>query len=130
MLGGTGFAYLSRRYVVGLCVGVQTACDFRWILQHSHLSVYGPSCGYAKLFQQVALPCGTRYAVNTFTRCYGFLQWIAARIFILPLICYFDDFVAFFVLNRVTIARLSQRLVGSMGLSNRRPLSGQPRWQG
>ena len=65
-------------------------------LQHSYLSVYDPSSGSAKLFQQVALPFGSRSAVNAFIRCARFLQWIAARVFILPLTCYFDDFVAFF----------------------------------
>ena len=29
-----------------------------------------------------------------------FLQWIAARVFILPLTCYFDDFVAFSMPNQ------------------------------
>lgn len=64
-------------------------------LQHSFLSVYDPSSGSAVLFQQVALPFGSRSAVNAFIRCARFLQWIAARVFILPLTCYFDGFVAF-----------------------------------
>ena len=64
-------------------------------LQHSYLSVYDPESGSAKLFQQVALPFGSRSAVNAFIRCARFLQWIAAKVFILPLTCYFDDFVAF-----------------------------------
>ena len=64
-------------------------------LQHSYLSVYDPTSGSAKLFQQVALPCGSRSAVNAFIRRARFLQWIAARVFILPLTCYFDDFVSF-----------------------------------
>ena len=64
-------------------------------LQHSFLSVYDPEGGSAKLFQQVALPFGSRSAVNAFIRCARFLQWIAAKVFILPLTCYFDDFVAF-----------------------------------
>ena len=68
-------------------------------LQHSYLSVYDPSSGSAKLFQQVALPFGSRSAVNAFIRCATFLQWIAARVFILPLTCYFDDFVAFSMPN-------------------------------
>ena len=43
----------------------------------------------------MALPFGPRSAVNAYIRCARFLQWIAARVFILPLTCYFDDFVAF-----------------------------------
>ena len=64
-------------------------------LQHSYLSVFDPVSGSAQLFQQVALPFGSRSAVNAFIRCARFLQWIAARVFILPLTCYFDDFVSF-----------------------------------
>ena len=64
-------------------------------LQHSYLSVFDPTVSEAALFQQVALPFGSRSAVNAFIRCARFLQWIAARAFLLPLSCYFDDFVSF-----------------------------------
>ena len=64
-------------------------------LKHSFLSVYDPGADAAVLYQQVALPFGSRSAVNAFIRCARFLQWIAAKVFILPLTCYFDDFVAF-----------------------------------
>eukprot|EP00435_Cladocopium_sp_Y103_P035488 s3870_g9.t1 len=64
-------------------------------LQHSYLSVFDPTSGSSALFQQVALPFGSRSAVNAFIRCARFLQWIAARVFVLPLTCYFDDFVSF-----------------------------------
>ena len=64
-------------------------------LQHSYLSVFDPGVSEAALFQQVALPFGSRSAVNAFIRCARFLQWIAARAFVLPLSCYFDDFVSF-----------------------------------
>ena len=64
-------------------------------LRHSYLSVFDPTVGSAALFQQVALPFGSRSAVNAFIRCARFLQWVAAKVFILPLSCYFDDFVAF-----------------------------------
>eukprot|EP00435_Cladocopium_sp_Y103_P019670 s3838_g4.t1 len=64
-------------------------------LQHSYLSVFDPHRSEAALFQQVALPFGSRSAVNAFIRCARFLQWIAARVFVLPLTCYFDDFVSF-----------------------------------
>eukprot|EP00435_Cladocopium_sp_Y103_P013179 s2353_g3.t1 len=66
-------------------------------LQHSYLSVFDPVGQTSALFQQVALPFGSRSAVNAFIRCARFLQWIAARVFILPLTCYFDDFVSFAV---------------------------------
>ena len=65
--------------------------------KHSFLSVYNPSEGGASLFQQVALPFGSRTAVNAFIRCARFLQWTAARCLKLPLSCYFDDFVSFTV---------------------------------
>ena len=61
--------------------------------------MYDSSSGSAKFFQQVALPFGSRSAVNAFIRCARFLQWIAARVFILPLTCHFDDFVAFSMPN-------------------------------
>ena len=61
----------------------------------SYLSVFDPVESRAALFQQIALPFGSRTAVNAFIRCARFLQWVAARCFALPLSCYFDDFVAF-----------------------------------
>ena len=64
-------------------------------LCHAYLSVYDPTKESAALSQQVALPFGSRTAVNAFIRCARFLQWVAARCFKLPLSCYFDDFVSF-----------------------------------
>ena len=64
-------------------------------LAHAYLSVFDPVKKEAALFQQVALPFGSRSAVNAFIRCARFLQWVAARCLMLPLSCYFDDFVAF-----------------------------------
>ena len=64
-------------------------------LAHAYLSVFDPVKGEAALFRQVALPFGSRTAVNAFIRCARFLQWVAARCLKLPLSCYFDDFVAF-----------------------------------
>jgi len=64
-------------------------------LPHSYLSVFDPVESRAALFQQIALPFGSRTAVNAFIRCARFLQWVAARCLALPLSCYFDDFVAF-----------------------------------
>jgi len=63
--------------------------------KHAFLSVFNPSSGRAELFQQVALPFGSRTAVNAFIRCARFLQWAAAKCLRLPLSCYFDDFVSF-----------------------------------
>ena len=64
-------------------------------LRFAYLSVYCPKSQRAELFQQLALPFGSRAAVNAFIRRARFLQWIAARCLVLPLTCYFDDFVAF-----------------------------------
>ena len=64
-------------------------------LSHSYLSVFDPVESKAALFQQIALPFGSRTAVNAFIRCARFLQWVAAKCLSLPLSCYFDDFVAF-----------------------------------
>ena len=62
---------------------------------HAFLSVYDPINKRAALFQQTALPFGSRTAVNAFIRCARFLQWVAAKSLMLPLSCYFDDFVSF-----------------------------------
>ena len=62
---------------------------------HAYLSVYSPASGRAELFRQVALPFGSRTAVNAFIRCARFLQWVAARCLKIPVSCYFDDFVSF-----------------------------------
>eukprot|EP00435_Cladocopium_sp_Y103_P025107 s3819_g6.t1 len=64
-------------------------------LCHAFLSVYDPAKKEAALFQQVALPFGSRTAVNAFIRCARFLQWVAAKCLKLPVSCYFDDFVSF-----------------------------------
>ena len=63
--------------------------------RHAYLSVYSPVSGRAELFRQVALPFGSRTAVNAFIRCARFLQWVAARCLKIPVSCYFDDFVSF-----------------------------------
>ena len=63
--------------------------------KHAFLSVFNPASGSADLFQQVALPFGSRTAVNAFIRCARFLQWTSAKCLRLPLSCYFDDFVSF-----------------------------------
>jgi hypothetical protein len=71
-----------------LAVSDDSAC-------HAFLSVYDPQRQSAALFQQVALPFGSRTAVNAFIRCARFLQWVAARCLKIPVSCYFDDFVSF-----------------------------------
>ena len=45
-------------------------------LSHSYLSVFDPVESKAALFQQIALPFGSRTAVNAFIRCARFLQWV------------------------------------------------------
>jgi len=52
---------------------------------HAFLSVFDPVAKSAALFQQVALPFGSRTAVNAFIRCARFLQWVAAKCSKLPL---------------------------------------------
>ena len=63
-------------------------------LQHSFLSVFDPIKGEAALVQQVALPFGSRAAVNAFIRCARFVQWVDVRCLRIPLSCYLDDFVS------------------------------------
>ena len=45
---------------------------------YSYISVFNPYHGAATLFRQVALPFGSKAAVNAFIRCARCLQWIAA----------------------------------------------------
>ena len=59
------------------------------------LAIYNPETKSSSLFQQVALPFGSKSAVHAFIRCARFLQWAAARCLALPMSCYFDDFVSF-----------------------------------
>ena len=59
----------------------------------SFISVFSPVSGRAELFRQVALPFGSKAAVNAFIRCSRCIQWLAATILHIPLSCYFDDFV-------------------------------------
>ena len=63
--------------------------------RHAFLAVYNPVSRCADLFQQVALPFGSRTAVNAFIRCARFIQRVASKCLCLPLSCYFDDFVSF-----------------------------------
>ena len=60
---------------------------------YSYISVHDPHSGEATLYRQVALPFGSKAAVNAFIRCARCLQWIAAKCLAIPLSCYFDDFV-------------------------------------
>ena len=60
---------------------------------YSYISVFNPYNGMASLFRQVALPFGSKAAVNAFIRCARCLQWIAAKCLSIPVSCYFDDFV-------------------------------------
>ena len=60
---------------------------------YSYISVYDPRNDRAALYRQVALPFGSKAAVNAFIRCSRCLQWIASKCLAIPLSCYFDDFV-------------------------------------
>ena len=64
-------------------------------MKHAFLSVYSPVSKRAELFRQVALPFGSRTAVNAFIRCARFLQWVAAKCLKVPVSSYFHDFVSF-----------------------------------
>ena len=64
-------------------------------LKFAFLAIYNPELRGASLFQQVALPFGSKSAVHAFIRCARFLQWLGARCLALPMSCYFDDFVSF-----------------------------------
>ena len=55
-----------------LAISDNSKCD-------AYLSVYSPAGGRAELFRQVALPFGSRTAVNALIRRVRFLQWVAAR---------------------------------------------------
>lgn len=59
----------------------------------SYICVYNPFDDRADVFSQVCLPFGSRTAVNAFIRCSRCIQWIAANCLLLPLTCYYDDFV-------------------------------------
>ena len=63
--------------------------------KHAFLSVFSPVSKRAELFRQVALPFGSRTAVNAFIRCARFLQWVFSKCLYVPVSCYFDDFVSF-----------------------------------
>ena len=63
--------------------------------KHAFLSVFSPVTKRAELFRQVALPFGSRTAVNAFIRCARFIQWVFSKCLSVPAPCYFDDFVSF-----------------------------------
>ena len=62
-------------------------------IDYSYISVYNPHLDEATLFRQVALPFGSKAAVNAFIRCARCLQWLAAKCLAIPLSCYFNVFV-------------------------------------
>ena len=66
---------------------VATVPDFAYILVLSNVE--------PALFRQVALPFGSRTAVNAVIRCARVIPWLAAHCLKLHLSCSFDDFVAF-----------------------------------
>ena len=57
-------------------------------------AVYDPELKQGRPFRQISLPFGSKAAVNAFIRCARCIQWFAARcLFIVPVTCYFDDFI-------------------------------------
>ena len=61
--------------------------------QYAFVAVFNPNSASASVFRQVSLPFGSKAAVNAFIRCSRCIQWLAAKVFHIPLSCYFDDYV-------------------------------------
>ena len=59
----------------------------------SYISIYCPEAQTALLYRQVALPFGSKAAVNAFIRCARCIQWLAVHCLLIPVTCYFDDFI-------------------------------------
>lgn len=59
----------------------------------AYICVFSPTSKRGELFKQVALPFGSKSAVNAFIRCARCLQWLVSTGLRIPLSCYFDDFV-------------------------------------
>ena len=47
----------------------------------------------ARPFRQISLPFGSKAAVNAVIRCARCIQWFAARCLLVPVTCYFGDFI-------------------------------------
>ena len=69
-----------------LAISDNSKCD-------AYLSVYSPAGGRAELFRQVALPFGSRTAVNALIHRVRFCSGWQRDVWKTPVSCYFDDFV-------------------------------------
>ena len=97
-------SYIKKFQDVGRCSDVvarsfdlSAACRQRCIsdesAEFSYVAVYNPHARRAEVFKQICLPFGARAAVNALIRCSRCIQWLAAKCFLLPTTCYYDDFV-------------------------------------
>ena len=60
---------------------------------YAHIAVFDPHQKKPVVYRQVAMPFGSKAAVNGFIRCARCLQWLAATCLAIPLSCYFDDYI-------------------------------------
>ena len=60
---------------------------------YAHIAVFDPHQRRPVVYRQVAMPFGSKAAVNGFIRCARCLQWLAATCLAIPLSCYFDDYI-------------------------------------
>ena len=60
---------------------------------YSYIAVYHHGTKQSYPFRQICLPFGSKAAVNAFIRCTRCIQWFAARCLLVPVSCYFDDFI-------------------------------------
>ena len=74
MLGINGRCSKLVARSLDLASAYRQRCILSESLRYSFLSVFNPTDGTAALFQQIALPFGSRTAVNAFIRCARFLH--------------------------------------------------------
>ena len=60
---------------------------------YAHIAVFDPHQKKPVVYRQVAMPFGSKAAVNGFIRCARCLQWLASTCLAIPLSCYFDDYI-------------------------------------
>ena len=59
----------------------------------AHIAVFDPHSAEAVVYRQVAMPFGSKAAVNGFIRCARCIQWLATTCLAIPVSCYFDDYI-------------------------------------
>ena len=59
----------------------------------AHIAVFDPHSKEAVVYRQVAMPFGSKAAVNGFIRCARCIQWLATTCLAIPVSCYFDDYI-------------------------------------